>query len=261
MMSLTTSTGMVEEVCSTGTVPPGFRRSSRPAGLAVDVVLADQRLRPDLAARVRAEVLEARLRDLDGDHGLGRLALLLDHLEVGRLAGVHAAHPEVAALGQAEGVVEHDPVGPALGALVRRSGDHEGAGADAGHREHHQEAPHLGVPLSLSSQSSRSRSSCESDVRAVPRGRLGGARAALVLLVRERVLVEDLGHRDEAARRRARGRRSRRPWSRSRRTSRGSRSCTGARRRSRRRRPSARRRTPGRRPCVSPTEWRVPPGA
>ena len=86
----------------------------RLAGLAVHVVLADQRLRADLAARVLAEVAEAGLRDLDGHHGLGRLALLLLDLEVGRLAGVHAAHAEVAALDEAERVVELDLVGPAL---------------------------------------------------------------------------------------------------------------------------------------------------
>ena len=114
MMSLTMSVGIVEEVCSTGTMPPVGEPLVRLAGLAVHVVLADQRLRPDLAARVLAEVAEARLRDLDGHDRLGRLALLLLDLEVRRLAGVHAAHAEVAALDESERVVELDLVGLAL---------------------------------------------------------------------------------------------------------------------------------------------------
>src|SRR6185503_768443 len=78
------------------------------------------------------------------------------------LPGVHAAHAEVAALGEAEGVVEQDLVLLALGALVGGAGEHEGGGAHAEHREDHQDAPHFGVPRSDSSQSSRSRSAADS---------------------------------------------------------------------------------------------------
>ena len=53
-------------------------------GLAVHVVLADQRLRLDRARRVLAEVAEAGLGDLHRDLGLGRRALLLDGLELRR---------------------------------------------------------------------------------------------------------------------------------------------------------------------------------
>src|SRR6185295_19080220 len=45
------------------------------ARLTVDEVLADQRLRLDVAGGVLAEVVEAGLRDLDGHDRLGRLAL------------------------------------------------------------------------------------------------------------------------------------------------------------------------------------------
>ena len=54
----------------------------RAAGLAVHEVLADQRLRLDVAGRVRAEVVEAALGHLDGHDRLRRLALALHDAEV-----------------------------------------------------------------------------------------------------------------------------------------------------------------------------------
>ena len=62
MMFCIRSGGIVEAVCLTGTVPPFGSSSSERARLAVDVVLADQRLRADLAARVLAERVERRPR-------------------------------------------------------------------------------------------------------------------------------------------------------------------------------------------------------
>ena len=199
MMLLTTSVGIVEEVCSTGTVPPAGSLRRRAPRLAVHVVLADQRLGTDLAARVLAEVGEAGLGDLHLDHGLGRLALPLDHVEVAGHAGVHAADPEVAALGEAERVVELDLVGLAA-LLARGAGHQERGGADARATTIADEhAPHLGTALWDSSQPSRSRSSSREHVGAVRRGGLGGARAALELARGHRVRVQGVGERDEAA--------------------------------------------------------------
>jgi hypothetical protein len=71
MMSLTRSVGIVEKFCSTGTtaLPSVASFLSDLPGLAVHVVLADQRLRLDLAARVLAQVREPRLGHLGLDEG------------------------------------------------------------------------------------------------------------------------------------------------------------------------------------------------
>src|SRR5439155_13593559 len=99
------------------------------ARLAVDVVLADERLRTDLAARARAERRDARLLDVRLDDG--DVAAVGDLLEVeaGRLAGADAADLEVAAGRQPERVVELD--------LVRLAG---AARARAGRARHDRDA-------------------------------------------------------------------------------------------------------------------------
>ena len=165
MMSFTRSGGIVEKFCSTGTtpVPSVGSFSARLAGLAVHVVLADQRLRPDLAARVLAQVGEARLGDLRLDLG-ERAAVLLDDLEAGRLAGGDAADPEVALLDQAERVVEDDLVGGLVAAAVvgRAAAEDDGGRADADHEEDAEEPPHQSLALSSSLQLSASCSSAVS---------------------------------------------------------------------------------------------------
>ncbi len=93
---------------------PGRPRQGRPA---VDELLADQRLRPDLAAGVAAEVLEARVGDLHHDHRLAgrrdRLAVavgdrLARHRHADRLdrADVGAGDPDLLAVDHEAAVVE-----------------------------------------------------------------------------------------------------------------------------------------------------------
>src|SRR5205814_4117981 len=48
----------------------GAPRSARLSGLAIHVLLAEERLGPDQARGVRAEVLEAWIADVHDDHGL-----------------------------------------------------------------------------------------------------------------------------------------------------------------------------------------------
>ena len=164
-MFWTRSTGTVAAVCSTGTVPvPSVGEAAVGAsGLAVDEVLADQRLRPDLAARVLAEVGDPRLRHLGGDDGVRRLALPLLEVEAGGRPGLDAADAEVAAVHEPEGVVEDEPVANGVAAGLasgahgqRRTGD--GRGDD---EECCERAPHR-TALWSSSQSSRARSSSPS---------------------------------------------------------------------------------------------------
>ena len=58
MMSASRSAGIVENVCDAVSVLPEASGLPYWPGLAVDEVLADQRLRPRLARRVRAERAE-----------------------------------------------------------------------------------------------------------------------------------------------------------------------------------------------------------
>ena len=166
MMFWTRSTGIVAAVCSTGTVPvPSVGQAAVGAsGLAVDEVLADQRLRPDLAGRVLAEVRDPRLGHLGGDDRVRRLALPLLEVEARGRAGLDAADAEVAAVHEAEGVVEDEPVADrvAAGLASRRP---TVSAAPAGGRGDDEEccerAPHR-TALWSSSQSSRARSSSPS---------------------------------------------------------------------------------------------------
>ena len=131
----------------------------RGARLAVDEVLADERLRADLAAGVRAQVGQAGLGHLRvDDRERVRLALEVDVL--GR-AGAHSGDLEVAALGEAEGVVEHDLVG--LGPVVAARGAEGERPRDAGgdHRRDCEEALHGPTALWLGSQSSCAASSAD----------------------------------------------------------------------------------------------------
>ena len=115
-MSSTRSGGIVPAVCSTGIV---FGRGlGRLARLAVQVVLADQRLRLDLAAHVGAKAREVRARDGDRRQRAGRRAL---HVELLHAADDDARRAQVRALGEAEGVVEHDGVALLVARRRRRS--------------------------------------------------------------------------------------------------------------------------------------------
>ena len=104
-MSLTRSIAIVELVCSTGSAPAVGKPLVRGAGLAVHEVLADQRLRADLAMGVLAQVRQAGLGHLGGHHR-DRAPVLLRDLELAGLAGPDARDLEVAALGEPERVVE-----------------------------------------------------------------------------------------------------------------------------------------------------------
>jgi hypothetical protein len=86
----------------------GLERGRLDARLAVDEVLADQRLRPGLAGHVGADRAEAGLGDVDLDQ---RAVGLLVDLHLADLARADAGDLHVAAGDQAEGVVELDPVG------------------------------------------------------------------------------------------------------------------------------------------------------
>ena len=96
-MLLTRSSPIVELVCLTGTRPPSGRRRGDVPGLAVDEVLADERLRAYLAGRVLAQVGLARLGDLGVHHGHGMRLPLQVH--VPGLADLDAGDLEVAAVG------------------------------------------------------------------------------------------------------------------------------------------------------------------
>ncbi len=121
-----------------------FRRRLRPRRprqrrVAVDELLADQRLRADQAARVAAEVLEARVFDLHRDHRLAgdrlRLAVLvavdlarLRHADRFDFADVGAGHAHQLALDHEGAVVEDraDDVAPAAaGTAGEQDDDHD----------------------------------------------------------------------------------------------------------------------------------------
>jgi hypothetical protein len=109
------------------------------AGQAVDEVLADQRLRARLAEHVAAQRAEAVLVDLEADQ---RVLGALVELDGGDLARAHAGDLEIAALDEAEGVVELDPVHPLVG-IRARAGQRDPAGAEARDDEQgDQRAPH-----------------------------------------------------------------------------------------------------------------------
>ena len=99
--------------------PPVGDPLGRLPEVAVEEVLADQRLLAHVAARVLAQRVEARHVDLGLHHravGLGP-----GDLEVGGLARLDATDLQVAALGQAEGVVHLDLDRPQrVGSLLAR---------------------------------------------------------------------------------------------------------------------------------------------
>src|SRR4029450_2190425 len=146
MMSFTRSMAIVELVCCTGRRPlsgirssdvPGWqstkyspisdcglisqraslRRAASPRPAAPEVPAAQPR-RPDLAARVLAQVREPRLGHLRRDCG-ERAPVLLHDLERRGLPGSAPGDLEVAPLGEPEGVVEEQVVGLAAAVVVR----------------------------------------------------------------------------------------------------------------------------------------------
>ena len=96
------------------------------AGRALDVLLADQRLRADGAGRAAAERREAGLGDLEGDRRL----LLRRHVERLDPADDRAGDLDVLALHHVGGVVEDRPHLVARAAVVAR--------ADAEHQQRRQ---------------------------------------------------------------------------------------------------------------------------
>ena len=113
--------------------PPSLGEPLLPlAGLAVDEVLPDQRLRAHLAGRVLTQLAEARFAHLHVDHGLGRIGA--GEPQVVDRSGPHARDPQVAALGEPEGVVELHLVGGARVIVAACAGEQ---GRD-GHHGHHE---------------------------------------------------------------------------------------------------------------------------
>ena len=147
----------------------------RLAGRAVDVVLADQRLRPRLAGGVGAQRAEAVLGELEVDE---RLVALVVQPQLRDRPRPHAGDLDVAALDEPERVVELD--GELRAALLLGAGRRERVGARAGEDEDDRRArasfarQHLGLVAG------------EVGARLVGAGAvrgpvLGAARAAVVL--------------------------------------------------------------------------------
>ena len=127
----------------------------RVAGLTVHEVLADQRLRTDLAACVAAQVGQPGLCD-PGLHQRQRPGLGPGDPESAGAARPYAGHLEVAAFREAEGVVEQDLVG-LLGVVLRaavRAQGQRGAAAGQHREEGRQRAPHGPTDRWLGSQPS-----------------------------------------------------------------------------------------------------------
>jgi hypothetical protein len=116
----------------------GLRRG---AAVAVEEVLADQRLRLDLAEDVPAKAREARLVD---PHGRQRARGRALDVEVGDPADVDAVGAQVGVLGQPEGVVEHDRVAVAVALAGPRGRDGERGGGARGEQrqEDRERSPH-----------------------------------------------------------------------------------------------------------------------
>ena len=110
---------------------PRLQRLAVLAGLAVDEVLADQRLRARLAEGVGLERAKPALRDLHRDERVaGGVAAAVDavlgKLDRLDLSGADAGDLEIGAGDEAERVVELDLVRARRGVVVRRSaGDHD----------------------------------------------------------------------------------------------------------------------------------------
>ena len=93
----------------------GLEHRPGAAGVAVDEVLADQRLRPRVAGGVVWNLPKPAAGDLDRHHRVQRLLVQTDRLD---RPGRHARDLEVGAGDQAERVVELDLVGAGGAALV-----------------------------------------------------------------------------------------------------------------------------------------------
>jgi hypothetical protein len=118
--------------------PPGQALLAR-AGLAVEEVLADQRLRPRLAEDVRAQVTETALGDLDLDDRAVRAAV---DLEAGDLPGADARDLDVGAVDEPEGVVELDLVARRAVTVAGARGRQHPRRSGGQHEADEQRAPH-----------------------------------------------------------------------------------------------------------------------
>ena len=167
----------------------------RRARLAVDVVLADQRLRADAALGVGAEGVEARLGDLDLDERLRAArpsgastlnSVVCPARTLPTLRSPPSTRPnELSNSIQYDLPFEPSPSDAPVASTRRRAG--------AGDDEDCERAPHSFGSVARSS-SRQSSSSCSSSLKTFEpsgAGRLGGARAALVL-VDLHELLEDL---------------------------------------------------------------------
>jgi hypothetical protein len=147
-------------------------RQHRPAGtgLAVDEVLADQRLLAHAAggaavatrALARPELVEAVAGHLDLDRHLVRLGV--GEVEVLDLAGADAADLQLAVIHEPEGVVELDHVLRALRVVAVRAGHDERGQARAQHEADDGEAPHCRGPTARCA-STQSSSFCSSSLQ------------------------------------------------------------------------------------------------
>ena len=118
--------------------------------LALDELLADQRLRPDQAARVLAEVLERGIVDPHHDHGLAGIGaavlqrglVVAGHGHVGDYADVGPGDPDLLALDQETGVVEDraDLVDVVVAAGGRADGENRDRGSDG--EQYGRDPPH-----------------------------------------------------------------------------------------------------------------------
>ena len=165
---------------------------------ALDELLADQRLRADLAAGVGAEVLVRRVLDVEHHHGL-EVAGDVHRVD---LADLDAGDLDVLAGDHEAGVVE-DRAHLVGAAVARAGGDHHGGG-DGEQEEDGRDALHQGPGSTrLGSQSSGPRlplSVYGAEPSSV--GLAGGARAALgdVGLEAVELLVEAVRHQHATGR-------------------------------------------------------------
>jgi hypothetical protein len=106
---------------------------------ALDVLLADERLRADRALRVGAEVLERGLGDLEHD----RSAVVVGHVELVDLADVDAGDADVLPGDEREGVVEDraDLVARGVGVVAGPGAEHRDHGGRREHERDDEDAP------------------------------------------------------------------------------------------------------------------------
>ena len=197
------SGGIVELVRSTGTRAAVGDLLVRLADLAVDEVLADQRLVADaaLASRCAARRSPARCTSTSTSD---LVRLRVGQLELVDRAGADAADLQVAALDEAERVVELDPVASCPRAVARGAGEHDRGERGAEHDEDREPRASFGRPRRAVGLEAVELSLLlvGPDVRAVRRGRLGRARAALVLVDVGELLEDVAAARSSGDRRR-----------------------------------------------------------